>query len=90
MPMHMIYALDADMYLDKAEYIFEFEGRKFRLVRGPGEETDKLCTIIRDPHDENEQRETFECIQRLLNCLSWAWRVGIYCSGNVGFGFRNN
>ena len=43
MPMHMIYALDADMYLDKVEYIFEFEGRKFRLVRGPEGETDKLC-----------------------------------------------
>jgi len=90
MPMHMIYALDADMYLDKAEYIFEFEGRKFRLVRGPEGETDKLCVIIQDPCDKNEEREVFESVLKLFDRLSWMWRVGIYCSSGGGFGFREN
>ena len=44
----LIYQIDTECYFEKAEYIFEFEGQKFRLIRGTDKEYDKLCTITQN------------------------------------------
>lgn len=72
-----------------AEYIFEFEGVAYRLIRGTVEETDKLLTIA----DDSSQKGTDECIERtrrLLDYLSWELNTGIQFLGGVGHGFRKD
>lgn len=69
-----------------AEYIFEFEGVAYRLIRGTVEETDKLLTIS----DDSSQKSTDECFERtrrLLDYLSWELNTGIQFLGGVGRGF---
>jgi len=70
-----------------AEYIFEFEGRKYRLIRGTEEECDKLLTIA----DDSSRAGTDECIERtmrLLNYLSWQLGIGMQYLGGAGHGFQ--
>lgn len=72
-----------------AEYIFEFEGVTYRLIRGTIEETDKLLTIA----DDSSQKGTdgcFERTRRLLDYLSWELNTGIQLLGGVGLGFKKD
>lgn len=69
-----------------AEYIFEFEGMKFRLVRGTDTELDKLCTITDASETANET--AYETALRLCDYLSWEWNIGIRCMNVGGVGFK--
>jgi hypothetical protein len=75
----------------EAEYIFEFEGVKYRLIRGTVEESDKLLTMTYDSSQKGTD-ESFERASRLLDYLSWEWGLGIqlYGYGGIGRGFRED
>jgi len=69
-----------------AEYVFEFEGFKYRLIRGTEEESDKLITIA----DDSSNKGTLECIERtrqLLDYLSWSLESGMQYLSASGRGF---
>jgi len=73
----------------EAEYIFEFEGVVFRLIRGTVEESDKILVYS----DDSSQKGTDECyerVSRFLDYLSWQWGVGIQLYGAMGMGFDKN
>lgn len=85
----MICPIFCSVRLEKAEYIFEFEGRRFKLVRGQKHGTDQLCTIV-ESDDPQDCDEVFEVIISFINRLSWDWGIGIYCQGWVGGGFHES
>jgi len=71
-----------------AEFIFEFEGEKYRFIRGTEEESDKLLTIVDDDSQEGYDK-CFERTLRLLDYLSWELQSGIQYLGMGGYGFKN-
>jgi len=71
-----------------AEFIFEFEGEKYRFIRGTEEESDKLLTIVDDDSKEGSDR-CFERVMRLLDYLSWDLHGGIQYLGRTGYGFKS-
>jgi hypothetical protein len=71
-----------------AEFIFEFEGEKYRFIRGTEEESDKLLTIVDDDSQESSDK-CFERTMRLLDYLSWDLHGGIQYLGRTGHGFKS-
>ncbi|MDA2920347.1 hypothetical protein MYX76_12790 [Desulfobacterota bacterium AH_259_B03_O07] len=71
-----------------AEFIFEFEGEKYRFIRGTEEESDKLLTIVDDDSNEGSDK-CFEKTLRLLDYLSWDLHGGIQYLGRTGHGFKS-
>ena len=81
-----MYHIDTTCFFRKAEYIFEFEGRKYRLIRGTEKEFDKLCTITDGSNKENE--ESHETTMRLLDYLAWEFGQPIRYVGAGGHGYH--
>ncbi len=88
MPMFLTFQIEMDAHLAKAEYIFEFDGRSFRLVRGTDAELDKLCTITDGSSQENAQ--AYETAMKLCDYLNWEWQTGIRCMDGGGPSFRSD
>lgn len=88
MAMFLTFQVETDARLAKAEYIFEFQERVFRLVRGTDTELDKLCTITDGSAQENAQ--AYETAMRLFDYLSWQWQTGIRCMDGGGPGFQSD
>jgi hypothetical protein len=59
-----------------AEFIFEFEGERYRFIRGTEEESDKLLTIVEDDSPEGSDK-CFERTLRLLDYLNWDLGGGV-------------
>ena len=76
--------IDTICRFEKAEYIFKFEGKMYRLIRGTDQELDKLCTITDNSDAEHDESER---TMRLVDYLSWELRQPIrYVSvGNQGY-----
>ena len=86
MPMLAIYHVEMNGCPQDAECIFEFESRKFRLIRGTDTELDKLCTILDDW--EREQNQAYEMVLRLCDYWGWQWGIGVRCLPGGGAGVR--
>lgn len=71
-----------------AEFIFEFEGERYRFIRGTEGESDKLLTIVADDSQEGSD-DCFERTMRLLDYLSWDLHGGIQYLGRTGHGFKS-
>lgn len=84
MPVLWTFNFDSPCYFNEAEYMFEFEGREYRLIRGTDEECDKLLTIT----DDYSPDECIERVMRLLDFLSWTLKVGIQFLGGVSHGIK--
>jgi len=87
MPEFWMYHVDTACRFEKAEYIFEFEGRMYRLIRGTDKEFDKLCTITDGSNKENN--ESHERTMRLLDYLSWELGQPIRYAGAGGQGYAD-
>ena len=88
MALYLIFQVELGCQLDCAEYIFTFEGREFRLVRGTATEMDKLCTIVRG--DRSESIEAYRTALKLCDCLNWQWRGGgVRCLDGGGPGCKD-
>lgn len=87
MPQYAWYHLEANAKLDKAEYLFEFEGRRFRLVRGGDGKFHTLYTVLGDQN--NEETKADETVLRLCDLWSWEWRGGVCCVGGGGRGISS-
>jgi len=85
MPEFLMHHIDTACFFREAEYIFEFEGRKYRLIRGTEKEFDKLCTITDGSNKENE--ESHEATMRLLDYLAWEFGQPIRYVGAGGHGY---
>lgn len=85
MPEFWMYHFDTTCRFSKAEYIFEFEGRKYRLIRGTDKELDKLCTIADGSQKENDN--CHETTMRLLDYLAWELGQPIRYVGAGGQGY---
>lgn len=86
MPEFWMYHIDTACLFRKAEYIFEFEGRRYRLIRGTDKEFDKLCTITDGSNKENE--ENHETTMRFLDYLAWEIGQPIRYIGAGGHGYH--
>lgn len=89
MPTLWTFSFNSPCNFVDAEYIFEFEGVKYRLIRGTEDESDKLLTIS----DDSSQKGTDECFERtmrLLDYLSWDLPSGIQFLGGTGYGMKEN
>jgi hypothetical protein len=88
MATHWIYNINIHAFLKEAEYIFEFEGKKFRLIRGTDIESDKLTTI-----SDGSKESDFNCrkmAMRFIDYISWEMRVPIQYLGCSGHGVNLN
>lgn len=94
MPQVLRYELRTPYFgwvLPKAEIIFEFEGRIFRLMRGVRGEPHQVLTILDCPDAKaqtTEQEKVYETLSRFCDYLSWEWNCGVECSPGGGIGFR--
>jgi hypothetical protein len=85
MPEFWMHHIDTACLFRKAEYIFEFEGRRYKLIRGTEKEFDKLCIITDGSNKENE--ESHETTMRLLDYLAWEFGQPIRYVGAGGQGY---
>ena len=78
------YELHTNARLDRAQYVFEFGGQQFCLVRGTDSTWHELYTIMMGM--PNDRSSVDELVQRLCDWWGWAWKNGVHLSGGEGIG----
>jgi hypothetical protein len=88
MPTFWIYQINTGGSFEEAEYIFEFEGKKFRLIRGTDIESDKLTTI-----SDGSKEDDFNCRETAMRLIDYiSWQIGVpiqYLGSSTGTGISS-
>ncbi len=89
MPYLMQICFDNNKRLKRKSYLFEYKGRKFKLIQNdPRKWSDSLLTVL-PSYEQSDRKAAFQNASEFLSALSWQNKCMIMVGNSGGCGWKN-